>query len=485
MRRYDLVIVGAGSGGIVAARVAAAFGIRVALVERGRIGGECLWTGCVPSKALVAAARVTNTIRTADRLGLAGGRPDIDTAEVWKRVRAVQEEIASVDDDPDKLRAAGIDVVFGGAALSGRHEVTVTDFGTGTGDERLVGGVILLCTGSRPAEPAIEGLADAGYLTHETVFELARPPDSLVIVGGGSVGVELAQALRRLGVRATLLEREPRILPDEEPGLADRLERRLAAEGVEVVAGADVRRVTVEEGHKVVHARIDDDGEDAAFPAAEVLVAAGRRANVDGLGLETVGVEVGPLGITVDDRGRTNVPGIYAAGDVTGPPRFTHAAAHDAVAAVRDAFLPGRGRRASLVPRCTFTDPELAGVGMTEAEARDVFGRGVGTWRSDLARTDRARTDAVADCEVVLVTDESRRLVGAHLLAPHAGEMIGELALAVDRELHIDDLARLVHVYPTLSIGIHELATRVALRRWRRMRWLSSATRAMRRLRAG
>lgn len=470
--RYDLVIIGAGSGGIPAAQVAAAFGLRVALVERARVGGDCLWTGCVPSKALLAAARQAQAMRQAGHFGLPAVTPEIDSAAVWDYLRGVRAGIAASDDNPDRLRHRGIDVIEGEASVAGAHEVVVRG-GAGV-ESRLPTGVVLVCTGSRPAEPPIEGLAAAGYLTNESVFELERAPDSVVIVGGGPVGTELAQALVRLGVRVTLVQRGRRILARDEPRLAERLERRLIAEGVEVVTGVEIHRVTVEEGHKVAHGALHDQGEEAgAFPAAEVVVACGRLPNVEALGLDVAGVEVGPLGIRVDEHGRTNVGRIYAAGDVTGHPSFTHAAAHDAVAVVRDAFFPGRGRRARLVPWCTFTDPELAHVGLTEADARAQFGKGVRAWRFDLAGTDRARTDGVADAEMVAITDGSRRLVGAHILAPHAGDMIGELVLAIDRELRIDDLAAVVHVYPTLATGVQQLAARAEIARWRGRRWLT------------
>ena len=456
---YDLVIVGLGSGGIVAAEFASSLGLRVAAVERGRPGGDCLWTGCVPSKTLIASARVAHQMRTADRLGIAAVEPEVDTAEVWRRIRGVQEEIAATDDSPERIRALGIDLVTAEARLTGPHTV---EAGGRVLDTRF----ILLATGSRPAIPAVEGLGEAGFLTSETVFTLERAPESVVMVGGGPVAIELAQAFRRLGVPVTVLQRGPRILPRDEPALVEVLTRVLRDEGVEIVLGAEVRRVTVEDGRKVVHAG------SRSWAAHEILVAAGRRPDVDGLGLEELGVAIGPHGVAVDARTRTSVPSIHVAGDLAGRQLFTHAAASQAVRAIRDMFFPGRAGPGAPIPWCTFTDPELAHVGATVDEARAAHGAGaVEVRRHDLAHSDRARCDGATQGAIVLVTARGR-LVGAHVLAPAAGEMIAEPTLAVTRGLRLTELASAVHVYPTLSTGIAQLAAEAAYARARRLRRL-------------
>ncbi|HVS44056.1 MAG TPA: FAD-dependent oxidoreductase, partial [Candidatus Dormibacteraeota bacterium] len=339
---YDLVIVGLGSGGIVAAEFASTLGLRVAAVERGRPGGDCLWTGCVPSKALIASARVAHRMRTADRLGIAAVEPAVDTAEVWRRIRRVQEEVATSDDSPERIGALGIDVVSAEARVTGPHTV---EAGGRVLDTRF----ILLATGSRPAIPAVDGLREAGFLTSETVFTLDRAPESVVTIGGGPVAIELAQAFRRLGVPVTVLERGPRILPRDEPALVEILTRVLREEGVEIVVDAEVRRVTIEDGRKVVHAG------SRSWAGHEILVAAGRRPDVAGLGLEELGVATGPRGVAVDARTRTSVPSIHVAGDLAGRELFTHAAASQAVRAIRDMFFPGRARAGAPVPWCTFT----------------------------------------------------------------------------------------------------------------------------------
>ncbi|HEX3393331.1 MAG TPA: FAD-dependent oxidoreductase [Acidimicrobiales bacterium] len=467
MARYDVVIVGMGSGGMVAAEFAASLDLRVAVVERGRVGGDCLWTGCVPSKALLASAKAAHTMRVADQWGLPSVVPEIDTALVWKRIRAVQQEVATTDDNPDRYRAMGIEIIAGSATLTGPHGVRVTagDGSVSDLDTRFV----LLCTGSRPSVPPIEGLVEAGYLTSENVFELERGPGSVVMIGGGPIAIEMAQGFSRLGIAVTVLQRGGRILPRDEPDLAATLTAMLRAEGVDLRLNVETRRVTVEDGRKVVHGA--EDGVDARWDAEELMVAAGRRPNTEGLGLEKVGVEVGPKGVVVDQRMRTTVSSIYASGDLAGRFLFTHSAAYEGVRAVRDMFFPGKGTVTDFVPWCTFTDPELAHAGLTVAEARQRWGDGVDVWRMELAHSDRARAESASEGAIIIVTHD-KKVMGAHILAPAAGEMIHELALAISRGMSFGDVAGLIHVYPTLSTSIGQLAAEAAFEGAKRLRWL-------------
>lgn len=458
-RRYDLVVVGLGSGGIVAAEFAARIGLKVAAVERDRVGGDCLWTGCVPSKAVIASARTAHGMRTAAKVGLRPVEPEIDLAAVWERMRSVQEQIAETDDNPERFRAMGVNVVEGEARLLDGHTVEVD--GTLL-DTRF----ILLCTGSRPAIPAIDGLEEAGYLTSETLFALERPPASLVVLGGGPIGVEMAQACRRLGIEVTLLQRGSSLLLRDEPRLVEILTRRLVAEGVRVHLDAEATSAGADGGRKFLESAT------GAEAADEILVAAGRRPNVQALGLEQLGIAVGEKGIEVDSRLRTRVHSVYAAGDVAGRYLFTHSAGHEAAQAVRNMFFPWHEKAVSLVPWCTFTEPELAHVGMTGAEARERYGPSqVEVHELSLARSDRARTDAEEDGALVLVTRRGR-VVGGHALAPAAGELIHELALAVRQRTRLRDLSGLVHVYPTLSTSVVMLAAEAAYERARRFAWL-------------
>lgn len=470
MARYDLVIVGMGSGGMVGAEFAATIGLRVAVVERSRVGGDCLWTGCVPSKALLASAKAAHTMRTAAHYGLPSVDPEIDTSLVWKRIRAIQQEIATSDDNPERFTAMGIEIVRGSARVTGPNSLLVTPPpGTGDAERELESRVILLCTGSRPALPPIEGLKEAGFLTSESVFEIDRAPSSVVMVGGGPIAVELAQGFTRLGIRTTVLQRGPGILPRDEPSLVAVLTRKLVDEGVDLRCNVTTERVTVTGGKKVVHGT--ENGEPSRWEAEELLVAVGRRPNVEGLGLEDVGVKVGRRGVEVDERMRTAVPSIYASGDVAGRYLFTHSAAYEAVRAIRDAFFPGKGKVTDLVPWCTFTDPELAHAGLTIAEAEEKHGEDVEVYRLDLAHSDRARADNASEGAIVLVTVKGK-LVGAHILSPAAGEMIHELGLAINEGLKLAEVASLIHVYPTLSTGTGQLAGEAAFEGAKRFRWL-------------
>ena len=461
--RYDLVIVGMGSGGSIAADLASRLDLRVAVVERGRLGGDCLWTGCVPSKALIAAAKAAHHMRTADRFGITSVEPDVDLTAVWKRIHAVQDEIAAADDNADRYTAMGLEVIFGDARLASPTTVVV-------GDRTLETRYILLSTGSRPAAPAIPGLADAGYLTSDTVFALETPPASFVNIGGGPIAVEMVQAFTRLGIPTTLLQDMPRILEREDPALVDALVGSLRDEGVDLHFDVNTERVAVEGNKKVVYGT--EAGKPARWEADELLIGVGRVPNTEGLGLAELGIGTTRRGIEVDDRGRTRVHTVYACGDVAGRYLFTHSAAYEAIRAVRDMFFPGAGKVTAGVPWCTFTDPALAHAGVTEAEAREAHGSGVEVWRRDLADNDRARADGTTVGSIVIVTHK-RRVIGAHILAPAAGEMIHELALAIDRGVKIDKLANLVHVYPTVATGIGQTAGDAALARVSKLAWLA------------
>ena len=462
MARYDLVIVGMGSGGMIGAEFAATIGLRVAVVERSRVGGDCLWTGCVPSKALLASAKVAHHMRTADRWGLPPVSPEVNLAQVWKRIRAVQEEVAASDDDPERFAALGVELVAGDARLAGPNTVRV-------GDRDLHTRFVLLCTGSRPAEPPIPGLVEAGFVTSENLFELVDPPRSFVMIGGGPIAVEMAQGFHRLGIAVTVLQKESRILPRDEPELVDRLVGVLRDEGLDLRFDVVTERVEVAGGRKAVVGT--EGGRPARWEAEELLVAVGRRPNLDGLGLEEVGVRVGRRGVEVDERMRTSVPSVYASGDLAGRFLFTHSAGYEAVRAVRDMFFPGRGRVTDLVPWCTFTDPELAHAGLTVAQAEERHPGDVGVWRLDLAHSDRARADGQPEGAVIVVTVRGR-VVGAHILAPSAGEMIHELGLAIARGLRLNEVSNLIHVYPTLSTSIGQLAAEAAYEGAKRFRWL-------------
>ncbi|MEW6583828.1 MAG: FAD-dependent oxidoreductase [Actinomycetota bacterium] len=463
MSRFDLAVVGLGSAGIAAARFAATLGVRVVAVERARVGGDCLWTGCVPSKALLASARAAHAARRAGALGVRTGEIGVDGPGVWERIRRVQRDIAAGEDNADALRRCGVEVVEGEARLTSPTTLAV-------GERTLAARRILLCTGSRPAVPPIPGLADAGYLTSDTLWGLVEPPGRVLVLGAGPVGCEMAQALGRVGARVALVEALPGILARDEPALAHALAGVLTREGVEVVTGARVSRVSTRAGEHTVHA--DAGGAPRSWTVDAILVATGRSPTIDGLGLEEVGVATGPRGVAVDRRLRTSVRTVYAAGDVTGRHLFTHSAAHDAVTAVRNMLFPGAAAAATPVPWCTFTDPELAHVGLTVPEAEERHGAPrVHAHRSDLAASDRGRADGVEVGELLVVTAKGR-IVGAHVLAPGAGEIAHAFLIPVSRRMRLRDLSGLVHVYPTLSWQTALLAAEASYARASRLRFL-------------
>ncbi len=477
--QYDLVIVGMGSAGMAAAEFAATLELRVALVERRRPGGD-LWTGSVPTKALVASARAAHTVRHAARFGIATTPPAIDLATVWQRARNVQEAIAATDDHPDRYEAMGLEIVTGDATLTGPNEVTVTSADGDEADGRGIGGrrvlqtrFVLLCTGSRAVVPDVPGLAEVGVLTDETLFALERPPSSAIVLGGGPMGVELAQAFVRLGIATTLVQDGPCLLPSDEQGLVSVLTGILRSEGVDVLLDTRPTAARRDADGTVVLEVTTATGA-AHLRAESIVVAAGRRPCVDGLGLEALGIDVRTGlggGVVVDERARTAFRTVYAVGDVTDGDRFAHAAGNAAVRAVRDMFFPGRAPLAPLVPWCTFTDPELAHAGLTADEAEARFGEDVDVWRVDLRHNDRARADEATEGAIVVVTAKER-VVGAHVLAPAAGELIHELALAIHQGLKLNEIASLVHVYPTMATSVGMLAAESAQEKAQRYRWL-------------
>ena len=406
---YDLVVIGGGTAGLVCAAGAAGLGARVALVEKARLGGDCLNTGCVPSKALLHAAR--------ERM---------DFATAMRHVRASRDAIAP-HDSPERLASLGVEVFFGHGTFADARTVTV-------GDETLRFRKAVIATGSRPVVPAIPGLIDLPFLTSDTLWDLTTQPHTMTVLGGGPIGCELAQAFARLGTRVTLIEAGPQLLAREDPDAAALVERALAADGV-----------TVRTGVTVSHAR------DLAADA--VLIAVGRQATVEGLGLDAAGIEVDGEGIRVDDRLRTTNRRVFAAGDVASRYKFPPAADALARIAIQNALFFGRrSARRLVIPWCTFTSPELAHVGMTSAEAD---ARGAQTITVPLADVDRAVADE-ATAGFVRLHHDAGRIVGATIVAPGAGELISTVAYAMRTGGTLATLSTVVFPYPTLSLALRQ-----------------------------
>ena len=438
-RSHDLVIIGGGVGGLVTASVAGQLGLDVVLVERRDVlGGDCLNYGCVPSKALIRVAAVAHQMRHAGRYGLSAAAPEVDLGRVMDRVREAVDTLAE-HDDPERFRGYGVSVRFGAARFVDPHTVAV-------GGERIRGRRFVIATGSRPAVPPIPGLAEVDYWTNETVFAQRRLPSHLAVLGGGPIGLELAQAFARLGSRVTVLEMAPALLPREDREVAEELARHLGEEGVSVHIGSGVESVAPGDGGVRLHCR----GADGAFPvdADKVLVAAGRRANIDDLGLEEAGVAVDNGLIRFDRRMRTTRRHIFACGDCCGPYPFTHMAEYQAGIVIANAVFrfPKRADY-RVVPWVTYTAPELARVGLTEAEARE-RGMAVEVARFRFRDVDRAVCDGETAGLAKLVVHKNR-LVGATLLGAQAGELIHELVLAMQAKLKVGQISATIHAYPT------------------------------------
>jgi pyruvate/2-oxoglutarate dehydrogenase complex dihydrolipoamide dehydrogenase (E3) component len=437
-RRYNLVVIGAGTAGLVSAAGAAGLGAKVALVERQLLGGDCLNTGCVPSKALIRAARAAAEVRRAREFGVnVPESPTVDFGAVMARMRRLRAGI-SAHDSAARFRALGIDVFFGQARFTGADTVEVA--GKTLRFKRAI-----IATGARPARPDIPGLTEVGYLTNENVFNLSELPRRLAVIGAGPVGCELAQAFARLGSEVQLLGRQPKPLPREDPDAAGILERSLTRDGVRFRGGYVLQRVESSPAEKVLIGR---DGDPIRVDA--ILVGVGRTPNVEGLHLEAAGVAYTARGVTVNDRLRTSNRRVFAAGDVCSRYQFTHAADALARFAIRSALFFGRGKASALtIPWCTYTDPEIAHVGLypREAEARGIE---LDTFTRQMADVDRAVLDGDTDGFVkVHVKKGTDRILGATIVARHAGEMISEVTLAMVGGLGLKTLSRTVHPYPT------------------------------------
>lgn len=437
--RWDLLVLGGGTAGIVAAKTAARLGARVLLVERDRTGGDCLWTGCVPSKALLAAGEAAAGARRAGRLGVTVDEVRVDFARVMEHVHGAVRQIAPVD-SIESLEAAGVTVRTGHGRFVGEG---VLDLDGET--VRFTQAVV--ATGAAPAVPPVPGLADLDFLTSDTVWDLTEAPRRVAVLGGGSIGCELGQGLSRLGTEVTVVEGAPRVLPREDAAAAAVVHRALESDGVTVLAGQSVATVVASDSRSGW--LVLDDGEEVAFD--RLLVAVGRRPRTTGLGLDTVGVEVDERGfVVVDRRLRTTNPRIWAAGDLTGHPQFTHVAGvHGSLAASNAVLGVRRAVETSAVPRVTYTHPEVAAVGVDTGRGRD----GIRILTLDHRHVDRAVTEDLTDGLTRLAVDAKGRILGATVVGPRAGETLGELAIAVRRGLRTRDLAGITHAYPTWNDG--------------------------------
>ena len=439
---FDLVIIGGGAGGLVVAAGGASLGAKVALVEKHKMGGDCLWYGCVPSKSLIKSARVAHQMRHADRWAIAPENPQVDLAQVMERVAGVIRGIEP-NDSPERFRGLGVDVILGDGRFTGRDVFEV-------GGRSVTARHFVIATGSRPSVPPIPGLAGVPFLTNETLFALRENVAHLLVVGGGPIGCEMAQAFRRLGSEVTVVDVATAILPREDRDLAGVVQRTLEHEGVRFHLDVEIESVGGAKGDLRMTIR-ESDGTTRTLTGTHLLLAAGRRANVEGLGLDAAGVQVDNGRIVNTNLATTN-PRISVIGDAAGGYQFTHVAEHHAGIVLRRAiFRMAWAKPSPVVPWCTYTDPELARVGLSEAEAMT---QGVAhkTYRFPLEDIDRARTEGETEGFAKIVTDPRGKLLGAGIVAPHAGELIAEYALAITRGLKAADVSGTIHPYPTFAM---------------------------------
>ncbi|MDP7423360.1 MAG: mercuric reductase [bacterium] len=450
--RYNLVVIGAGTAGLVAAAGAAGLGARVALVEKHLMGGDCLAYGCVPSKCLIRSSRAAYDVNTAYRFGISvPSVVTVDFPAVMERMRRLRAEI-SHHDSASRFRDLGVDIFLGEGRFSGSDTVDVAG-------QTIRFKKAVVATGARAFELPVPGLPEAGFLTNETVFGLTKLPSRLAVVGGGPLGCELAQAFRRFGSEVTVIEKAPHILAREDQDAARIIEEAFKREGISILTGIEVEKVEKTAAGKIVYLSADDNGQTIAVD--EILVAVGRVPNVDGLDLEKVGVEYDKRGVTVDDTLRSTNPRIFAAGDICSSFKFTHTADAQARILLENALFPSPFKKKSsmlTIPWCTYTDPEIAHVGMYESDAHD---RGIPVKTFSVAMNDVDR--AIADGETeglvkIHVRAGSGEIIGATMVARHAGEMISEVTMAMKGKVGLGSISGVIHPYPTQAEAIRKVA---------------------------
>ena len=450
--QFDVIVIGGGTAGLVTASGCVRLGRKVALIEREKLGGDCLWTGCVPTKALVASAKLAHQMRHADAFGMEPHEPRITPKAIMDSMRAARHAIEH-HDDPEKFRKLGIDVIEGTARLVSRSEVDVAG-------RRLAAKDIVIATGSRTAIPPVEGLVEHRFLDHVTFLAQDAFPRSLLILGGGAIGIEFAQIFRRFGCEVVVVEMLDDIINKEDADVIAAVRRILVDEGIEIHTGWAAKSVRADGAKKVV--RIESaTGQTREIGVEEIFVASGRRGNTDDLGLEAAGVKMNRSFVAVDKYLATSTPRIWACGDVHGGMQFTHVAAYEAVKLVRNMLFPGRSAADyTHVPWALYTDPEVGHIGMTEDEAKKAIGEPqVRTYRVEMAEVDRAVVDRTPRGFVKFVCDAKGRILGAHALSSNASTLIEEIVLARKKGARIGELAQLVSPYPSIADAIGKTAS--------------------------
>ncbi|AXO16519.1 dihydrolipoyl dehydrogenase family protein [Thalassospira indica] len=444
----DICVIGAGSGGLSVAAGAVQMGAKVVLIEKGKMGGDCLNTGCVPSKALLAAGHAAENARRASRFGVSTGPVEIDFGRAIDHVHSVIAGIAP-HDSVERFEELGCTVIQAEARFTGPGEVIA-------GETTIKAKRFVIATGSRAAVPPIPGLETVCYFTNETIFENRVRPEHLIIIGGGPIGLEMAQAHHQLGAKVTVIEMGT-ILPKDDPDLVAVIRDRIKADGISLYEGAKTKEILdVNDQIRVV---IEHQGIEITLEGSHLLLATGRKPNVENLGLKDAGIDYTDRGISVDARLRTSNKKVFAIGDITGGLQFTHMAGYDAGIVIRNALfrLPAKVDH-SAVPWVTYTNPELAQVGLTEKTAREQYGDDIRVVTWDYAENDRARAEAETEGFIKVITKPNGRILGAAIVGRQAGELIGVWSLAISKKMKIGAIAGMIAPYPTLG----ELSKRVA-----------------------
>jgi len=447
---YNLIVIGGGSAGLLAAIVAAGLGGKVALIEKHMMGGDCLNVGCVPSKAIIRAAKSVGEIMMAHKFGIESHGATVHFDQVMERIRRVQADISHVD-SVWRYTEEGVDVFLGEGCFTGPDTLEV-------GGERLKFKKAVIATGSRPFHPSIPGLKEAGFLTNETVWNLTEQPKRLAVIGGGPIGCELAQAFRRLGSEVTLFHNAGHILNREDADAAEVVQNTFQSEGIKLVLNSQVTKVTYTSGEKLLHYECPEACD--AIAVDEILVATGRLPNTENLGLDQVGVQTDPRrGILVNEYMQTSNPIIYAAGDVAMEHKFTHAAAAAAKIVIQNALFYGRKKITDLkMPWCTYTDPEIAHVGLYEHDAA-AKGIAIDTFTIHFDENDRAMADGEEEGFVKVYTKKGTdKILGATIVARQAGDMINEITLAMVAGIGLKTIGEVIHPYPTQAEAIARVA---------------------------
>jgi pyruvate/2-oxoglutarate dehydrogenase complex dihydrolipoamide dehydrogenase (E3) component len=462
---YDFIVIGGGSAGLVAAGGAAILGARVALIEKNLLGGDCLYTGCVPSKTLIKSARFVHQLKRAGDFGfeISDFKFQNDSfASITNRVQKVIEVIERRD-APEVFEKMGVEVIFGSPRFISPYEVEVA-LKNSNETKNLKAKRFCLATGSRPSIPPIEGLKETGFITNEEIFHLSHLPRELIVLGGGAIGLEIGQSFRRFGSRVTIVEMSERILAKEDEAVSALITRILENEGAEILT--DSKAVKAKKSEKKTKILIvEKDGEESEIEAEEILVAVGREPNTGGLNLEKAGVRFDKKRIFTDEYLRTSQKHIFAAGDVTAHFQFTHMADYEAQIVIQNAFAPFPFKKKidfRVVPWATFTEPEIGRVGLTENEAREKFGDKVKVFKISFEENDRAQTESETVGFAKIVTHKNR-IVGAHLVGAGAGEIIHEFVWAMRENLKISELNKIIRVYPTLAKIVQAAGTEATL----------------------